>query len=178
MFKLRQDVYHAQLRRAVLNNSLTVKVGDVIAPLGSSNAITNASAVVAGDKYPLGVVVGFCKSNGEVIGQGIDPSNSPAQLVTASDNLTVAKYQAVYVVITPEMEFSATLDAVAGTTAGSNTSFVWFNLIDASTLDESSVLVATDGSAPLQVFSYGLDASDSTNFTVVCRFAKALSYRP
>ena len=176
MFKLRQDVYSSQLRRAVLNNSLTVKVCDVIAPLGSSDAVTNATASVAGDVYPLGVVVGFSKTNGEVISTGQNPLNSPVQLITASDNLTVDKYQAVYVPITPEMEFSATLDAVAGTTTNSDTKFVWFNLADCRLVDESSLVTYTNG--PQQVLSFGLDPLDSTNFTIICRFAKAGMYRP
>lgn len=171
-------MYQGQTRRAILNNSLTVKVGDVIVPLASSSAVTNATASVAGDKYPIGIVVGFSKANGEVIGQGVDPSNTPVQLVTASDNLTVAKYYAVYVPITPSMEFSADLNAVAGTTSGSDTAFVWFNLADAATLSESSVVVYTDASAPLQVLSFGLDPEDTTNKRVICRFAKSGMYRP
>jgi hypothetical protein len=178
MFKLRQDVYGVQTRSAVLNNSLTVKIGDVIAPLASGSAVTNATATVAGDVYDLGVVVGFTTKTGGVISTGNDPANTPSQLITASDNLTVDMYRAVYVPLSPEMEFSATLDAVAGTTTDSDDAFVWFNLADARTLDESTILVANSGSAPLQFFSYGLDPEDSTNFTVIGRFAKSVTYRP
>lgn len=177
MFKLRQDVREGQLRSAVLNNSLTVKVGDAIVPLAASNAVTNATAVVAGDKYPIGIVVGFSGPNGEVISQGQNPINTPNQITTASDNLTVAKYRAVYLPITSDMEFSATLSGTAGTTAGSDTAFVWFNLSDAATLDETSVLVYTDGSAPLQVLSYGLDPLDTTNKTAIVKFVKFTGHK-
>ncbi|MDP2362677.1 MAG: hypothetical protein Q8M94_02785, partial [Ignavibacteria bacterium] len=102
MFKLRQDYRSVATRRAILNNSLTVKIGDVIIPLAASSAVTNATGALAGDYYPLGIVVGFSKANGEVIGVGTDPANTPAQLITASDNLTVAKLHAVYIPITEE----------------------------------------------------------------------------
>lgn len=179
MFKLRQDVYHAQTRRALLDNTLTVKIGDVIVPLATTNSVvTNATGNVAGDKYVLGVVVGFSKQNGEVIGTGTDPANTPGQLVTAADNTTNAKYYAVYVPITPEMEFSATLSAVAATTTNSDGVFVWFNLTDARTVNEASVVQYGDGTAPLQLFSFGLDPEDTANKTIICRFAKAAMYRP
>lgn len=177
-FKLREDVYSAHTYRALLNNSLTVKVGDVIIPTGSSGIVTNANASVAGDVYVLGVVVGFSKQNGEVISTGSDPANTPAQLVTAANNTTVDKYHAVYVPILPHMIWSATLNATAGTTAGSDQPFVFFNLVDARTLNESSVVQATSVSAPLQFFSIGLDPEDTSNKTVIGRFAKALMSRP
>lgn len=177
-FKLREDVYSAHTSRALLNNSLTVKVGDVVIPTGADGIVTNATGSVAGDVYVLGVVVGFSKLNGEVISTGTDPANTPAQLVTASDNTTVDKYHAVYVPILPHMEFSATIDAAAATTAGSEDPFVFFNLVDARTLDESTVVQATSGSAPLQFFSVVLDPEDTTNKTVIGRFAKALMSRP
>jgi len=178
MFKLRQDVQEVQLRHALLDNSLTVKVGDIVAPTADGDIVSNSTALTAGDKYVLGLVVGFCKQNGEVIGQGQDPSNTPNQLATDADNTTGDKYHALYVPITPEMEFSATLSDTAGTTTYSDKSFVWFNLSDCRTLDETSVLVANDESAPLQVFSFGLDPEDTDNETVICRFAKSVMSRP
>jgi len=178
MIKLRQDVYQAQTRHALIDNSLTVKVGDVIAPTADGDTVSNSTALTAGDKYVLGVVVGFCKTNGEVISQGQNPSNTPNYLTTAADNTTVDKYHAVYVPITSEMEFRVTLSDTAGTTTHSDQAFVWFSLSDCRTIDETSVLVANDGSAPLQLFSFGLDPEDTDNKTVICRFAKSVMTRP
>jgi hypothetical protein len=176
MLQLRQDVYHVQTRHALLDNSITVKVGDLIRPTTDGDIVTNAS--VAGDVYVLGLVVGFCKSNEEVISQGQDPSYTPNQLTTAADNTTVAKYHAVYIPITPEMEFRMTLDDVAGTTPLSDKAFVWFNLADCRTVNEASVVNVTDTSVPLQVFSLGLDPQDTTNHTIIGRIAKTVMSRP
>lgn len=179
-FKLRQDVYHAQTRHALLDKSLTVKVEDVVIPLGTSTgAVTNATALLTSSLYVLGVVTGFSKTNLEVISQGQDPSAyTPNTLVTTATNDVTEKYNAVYIPITPEMEFRATLDATAGTTTLSDKPFVWFNLADARTLSESSVVASNSGSAPLQFFSFGLDPEDTTNHTVIGRFAKSIMYQP
>lgn len=176
MFKLRADVYQVQTRRALLDNGITVQVGDVIAPTSSGDIVSNATALVAGDKYPLGVVIGFSKKNGEVIGQGQDPSLTPNQLTTPANNTTTTQYYAVYIPITPDMEFSATLDAPAGTTTGSDKAFMYFNLADCRTINESSVAAPTG--SPLQVVSMGLDPEDPSGNTIICRFVKAFLYRP
>lgn len=167
-------MYSTQTAHALLDNQLTVKVGDVIIPLsnGSTNIVTNDTSVVTGDKYVLGVVVGFCKENGEVIGTGINPANTPAQLTTPSDNTDNAKYHAVYIPITAEMEFEGELDATAGTTTGSDKPYVYFNLVDAGTIDESSVVPHDDTTAPLQVLSLGLIPGSTKK--IRCRFAKRL----
>ena len=178
-FRLRQDVYTVQTRKALLNNSLTVKVGDFVVPLtGSGSILTNDTALVAGDKYPIGLVVGFAKKNGEVIGQGTaqTAANTPAQLITAADNTTVDLYQAFYVPITEDMQMLGRLDAVAGTTALSDKDFVYFNCVSASAIDESSVVDYASG--PLQLLSEGLDPMDTTNFTVIVRLVKNSQNRP
>lgn len=171
-FKFRQDVYSLSSKRDLLANSLTFKVGDVIVPTGSANTISNLTSLVAGDRYPIGVLIGFTKANGEVITTGQDPANTPNQLTTAADNTTVAKYYGEYYPITAEMEFSALLSATAGTTTNSDAKFTWFNLSDARTIDETSVQIYTYASAPLQVMSLGLDPADTTNKTLIVKFAK------
>ena len=175
MFQLRQDVYHAQTRHALLDNNITVKVGDLIKPTNYGDVVTNS--INAGD-YVLGVVVGFCKKNGEVIGQGQNPSITPNQLITTTTNTANEQYHAVYIPITPEMEFRITLDDKAGTTPLSDKAFVWFSFADASTLAENSVIAANATGAPLDVFSYGVDPEDPTGSTIIGRIAKAITYRP
>jgi hypothetical protein len=174
MFKLREDSYQVQTRNILLDNSITVKVGDLIIPVSGSPFVTNATNVIAGDFYPLGLVVGFCGPNAEVVGQGQNPALTPNQLTTTATNKTVEKYGVQYIPITEEMELLGTLSAVAGTTTPGGSSsaypFTWFNLSDCRTINEASV--ALYASTALQIFSYGLDPLDTTNFTVICRLRK------
>jgi hypothetical protein len=179
-FRLAQDVYTVQNRLALLNNSLTFKVGDLIIPTATGGIVTNASNAIAGDFYPLGLIVGFAKQNGEVIGQGTaqTAANTPALLLTAADNTTVDKYQAQYIPLTEDMLLKGTLSAVAGTTGGlSDEKFVYFDLVDCRTVNEASV-VANTNATPLQLLSEGLDPLDTTNFTVIVRLVKNLQNRP
>jgi len=159
MLKPLVDLRTAQTQRVLLGNSLTVKVGDAVTTTLASGIVyaTNATANVAGDKALLGVVVGFSKKNGEIYPTyGQDPSLTPNQVTTASDNTTNAQIYAVVIPFTSEMELEMDLDATAGTTSGSNQPFVYFNLADARTVSESSVISSDSASAPLQVFSLGL----------------------
>ena len=202
MFKLRQDVYHTQIRHAVLDNTLTVKIGDIIVPVAASaGVVTNATAAVAGAYFPLGVVVGFTGPQGQVVGQGQASVGSvvPAQVTTIGTNtsaaytgqLTGGQISAEYVPITEEMEFIATMNHAAGTTqAYSGLAFTWYNLADAATVDETSVLLNGNASVPLQVFavpngsgpatggSSALDPLDPTNTTIIVKFAKMVMARP
>lgn len=181
MPQLRQDVYQVQTRHALLDNSLTVEVGDFIIPLNSSSVVTNATATLTGSLYILGMVSGFSYSNLQVVGQGQNPLQTPAQYTTVSNNVTLGATAAVYaqyIPIQPEMDFLITLSATAGTTAGSDQSFVWFNLTDARTVNEASVVSAFAATAPLQIFSYGLYPGDSTNHTIIGRVAKSINYQP
>jgi len=155
-----------ETKRYLINNSLTVKVGDAVIPLTSAstaNIVTNAS--VAGSTQPLlGVVVGFSGANGEVVGQGQNPSLTPNQYTTLSTNTTgtlAAGTGGVYAVIIPfkkaDEVFIIDVNATLGTTSGSNMPNVYFNLLSgsANTLDETSVKVYSDASAPYQVYSLG-----------------------
>lgn len=179
-FRLAQDVYTVQTRLALLDNSLTFKVGDLIIPTATGGIVTNDTTAIAGDKYPIGLLVGFAQVNGQVIGQGTaqTAANTPAQLITAADNTTVAKYQAQYIPLTEDMLLLGTLSAVAGTTGGlSDEKFVYFDLVDARTVNEASVVAYTNAT-PLQLISEGLDPLDTTNFTVFCRLVKNTQNRP
>jgi hypothetical protein len=175
MLKPLIDLRTAQTQRVLLGNSLTVKVGDAVTTTIASGVVfaTNATANVAGDKYLLGVVVGFSKKNGEVYPtSGQDTSLTPNQVTTASDNLTNAKIHAVVVPFTSEMELEMDLDATAGTTTGSNQPFVYFNFANARTVSESSVIASDNASAPLQILSLGL--IEGSNTKIRGRVVKAL----
>lgn len=177
-FRLTQDVYTVQTRNALLANSITVKVGDLLIPTSAGNIVSNGTALIAGDFYPIGVCVGFADNTGQVIGQGTaqTAANTPPQITTAADNTTVAQYNAVYVPLTEDMLLLGTLDAVAGTTALSDLKYVYFNLADCRLVDESTVVAYPSG--PLQLLSEGLDPLDPTNFTIFCRVVKNSQNRP
>jgi hypothetical protein len=179
MFKLRQDDYQVQTRHALLDNTLTVYVGDVIQPInGFASVVSNATTALLASPYVLGVVTGFCYKNLQVIGQGQNPSLTPNQYTTVSNNTTLgatAAVYATYIPITEEMIWLATLSATAATTAGSDQSFVWFNLTDARTVNEASVVDVFGAGTPLSVFSYGVAPEDTSSHTIICRFAKSLN---
>lgn len=168
-----------QTRHALLDNSLTVEVGDVIQPVnGFASVVSNATTALLASPYVLGVVTGFSYKNLQVIGQGQNPLNTPNQYVTLSNNTTLGATAAVYanyIPITEEMIWTATLSATAGTTTGSDQSFVWFNLTDARTVNEGSVVGPYGAGYPLSIFSYGVAPEDGTGNTIVCRFAKSFN---
>ena len=171
MIALRKDAYQVETKLALLMDSLTFKVGDVIIPIGTSvNAVTNGTSETVGDKYVLGVIVGFCKQNGEVIGSGLDPTNTPNYITTGATNVSTVKYHCRYIPITPDMEWRMTLSAAAGTTAASDDEFAWFSLTDCRTVNEASAV--TYPTTSLQIMSFGVDPEDSTSKTIIGRFAK------
>ncbi len=181
-FSLIKDMYETQTEHALLLNSLTFKVGDVVFASGASNVtyISNHTTGTAGDYYVIGVLVGFCEADGSVISQGQDPANTPDQLTTGSTNTTVTLYHGVYLPIHEMQEWDGLLSANAGTTTYSDLQNVWFNLSDCRTIDETSVLVADSGSAPRQVISLGTipQTSSTTTKHVRVKFAKSLLSRP
>jgi hypothetical protein len=172
MFTLLSDTYNVQTKRALLQDSLTFKVGDVVIPVSGAttdNIITNTSATV-GDVYNLGVLIGFSKVNGEVISQGQDPLYTPNQLTTGATNVSAIHYYGVYIPIHEEQEWLADLDAVSGTTSGSNLPYCWFNLADARTIDESSIVAA--GGTKGQFLSLGVSPESTSK--IIGKFGKYL----
>ncbi len=154
-----------ETKRFLMDNSLTFKVGDAVIPLSTAattGTVTNATGSLAGNYYLLGTIVGFSKVNGEVIGQGIDPSTTPVQVITAANNTTVALYYAVVIPFKKDMTFIMDTSAATGTTTGSNNPNVYFNLTDARTVNEASVVPHNDGTAPLQILSTGIVPGQTT----------------
>jgi len=177
-----KDYYSEQTQRALLNNSLTFKVGDAVAAIGSSNltVLTNATSAVAGDKYVIGVLVGFSKKNGEVISYGTDPSQTPPQLTTSATNTTSEQYYGVFIPATEDMEWIGDLSGAAGTTAYSDQPYAWFSLSDCRTIDETSAIAPDSASAPLQIFSLGTvpSVTGAAATQIYFKFAKSQFDRP
>ena len=175
-FLPKSDYRQEQTQRCILAASLTFKVGDVVGLVGSGatlyyNTLSNHATYTVGNVYPIGVLVGFSKANGEVIGQGQDPSVTPNQLTTTANNLTVEKYYGVFLPITQSMEWIADLDAAAGTTSYSNQPYSYFELADCRTLDESEVEAASAVEADSQVMSLGVNPLNSSQ--IYCKIIKS-----
>ena len=166
MFRPVNDFRQEETKLVLLYNSLTFKVGDVVALDNTGSALylsyaTNATGAVAGNYLVYGVLQGFAKADGSIYpAQGQDPINTPNQVTTAVTNTTVELIYGVVLPIKASMTFIADLDAAAGTThISSSQPYVYFDLADARTLDESSV---TAVSTPAQFLSYGVVEGQTT----------------
>jgi hypothetical protein len=179
-FLPKSDYRQEQTQHVLLQDSLTFKVGDVVGLQGTGattykNVLSNHATYTVGAVYPVGVLVGFCKENGEVIGQGQDPANTPNQLTTGATNVSTVKYHGVFLPITSEMEWVADLDAAAGTTNYSDQYGSYFELLDCRTLDESEVEAASAVEADSQVLSLGVNPLKSTQ--IFCKIIKNMYNR-
>jgi len=179
-FLPKSDYRQEQTQRALLQVSLTFKVGDIVALIGSGattyqTILTNATGSVVGALYPVGVLVGFSKQNGEVISQGQDPTNTPNQLTTTATNISTEKYYGVFLPITSEMEFVGDLDAVAGTTNYADQYGVYFDLTDCRTITEASVDLPTAVASDDQILSLGVNPLNTKQ--IFCKIIKNLYTR-
>jgi hypothetical protein len=168
MFLPKSDYRSEQTQRAILAPSLTFKVGDIVALLGSGstlyyNTLTNHGTYTVGAVYPIGVLVGFCKANGEVIGQGQDPANTPNQLTTLSTNLSVDMYYGVFLPITSEMEWVGDMSGAVGTT--------YFQLSDCRTISETTAVAAHSAASTSQIMSLGVNPLNSSQ--IYCKIIKS-----
>lgn len=175
MFKPLFNFRVSETIRVLMTNSVTVKVGDAVTPLsvaGTTNIVTNATGATAGAYYLLGAVNGFSKEDGSIISYGNDPLNTPAYVTTASDNTTVAKYYAVVIPFDAAQQWQLDVDAAVGTTTGSDDPYMYLNLADCRTGDESTVVPFDDVSAPLQILSLGAVYGETTK--IISKVAKAI----
>jgi hypothetical protein len=164
----------------LLDNTLTVKVGDVVKPLtgaGNTNIYTNASCTGNG-VVVFGVVVGFSLLDGSVIGQGMSTATSPSQMITTSTNTTVLQYCAFILPIRRDMVWIMDTSAAVGTTTGSDKPNVFFNLSDAHTVNEASIVSYDNDGSALQVFSFGpvpgLTGTTTSSTQIYGSFSKAV----
>ena len=175
-FKPLKDYRQEQTQRCILAPSLTFKVGDIVGLVGSGstlyyNTLSNHATYTVGAVYPIGVLVGFSKANGEVIGGGQDPLNTPNTLTTLSTNLTVDKYYGVFLPITMTMEWIGDLGAASGTTAYSDQPYAYFQLTDCRTITETSAVAASNVASTSQILSLGVNPQNSSQ--VFCKIIKS-----
>ncbi len=154
-------------KRILLANSLTFTIGDTLAVVYSGNVITatNAFATTAGVNVQIfGVIAGFEDVSGNVLPLGNSSTNANQKTIASG---TGANIYAVCWDPNEDIIFSADLDAVSGTTAGSNQPYVYFNMSDAanSQVDEDSV-TRTLGTSN-QVYSFGVDPNNTS--AILCK---------
>ena len=154
MFKPLVENPKARAKYIILDNSVTVHMNGLItAGTTTANERTKYAKPVANTSEKiLGVIIGYGKGEG---GVPVEVSKMSASSLTApSDNITGDKYGVWYIPASDRnVEYEADLDAAAGTTAGSS-GMGYFNIVNDTTLDESTYVVATGTVG--QFFSYGL----------------------
>lgn len=143
--------------------------------LSKTYVIENSAAITVGNAVQLdGGFVQPAVSTGAILGVVVSIQNEDGTPVThnglggafsgtytaAANNETVAKVS-VIVDVDPNTVYSAALDAAPGTTTGSDLAGATFNVLNATTLDESTV--TTPGT---QFKSLGLDKDDTSRVLV------------
>jgi len=145
-FKVSSFSYNpALIKPVLLDNSTTYEVGMLVSlksDVVSSPTVADLRIIVPAQstKKVLGVLLGFVKSDGNVIGQGGQRS-----ITTAADNTTTGAYYGLVHLVTRETRLEADFTAALGTTTGSDRFGAKFALSDAKTVDESSVGVSETG---------------------------------
>jgi hypothetical protein len=141
------------IQNCILSNSITVKVGDAM--------IINSAA-------PQFVTVNGINTTGAILGTVIAINGSPTggnpfpqvnSITTAANNQTVGLISVDIMPSQTPMTYIADLDAVAGTTSGSNY-LGYFAMLSgtAGQLHESSFSAST----PKQFLSYGVNPGNSS----------------
>lgn len=139
----------------IITNSVTVAIADSVKTASGFLALGTAGARV------LGHVEGFIGKDGLTpTKDGTLLQNLGATFAAASNNQTVAQVRARVDVDCLAL-YAAELDATAGTTTGSNLAGKNFDLVDANTLDESTVAETT-----AQYYSHGLDDVNTAKVVV------------
>lgn len=156
----------ADFKVAKIGASQTMAVGDAIIAGGTGHnqaVLTGASITTT---PILGIIVAIVGLNGNVL--------ELQSVTTGSGNETTPVHFVQYIPTSvKQMEYAATLSAVAGTTTGSD-GMGYFNMYStAGKLDEASIAFI-QGTAG-QFWSFGLDVTDNTNFTVIGVWNKAIS---
>lgn len=157
-FRTRKAVATEDVKYALINNSQTLSVGEVIIPAvqGDIACVSTGGGTTAG---LLGVVLSVVGDKGRVL--EVDT------FAASASNVTGAKVKVAYVPMYRDIEFAVELDAAPETTDDSS-AFGNF-AVDATGLflSESSYVAFGTVSAK-QFFSYGL--VEGTARTVTCRY--------
>lgn len=150
----RPDQISENAHYALLADSLTFSIGQAIAGVsGTFGTVTNAS-LNGSNAVILGVIVGFTDAFGQVLSNGDQTS-----LASGS----AKGFYAQYLPANSQNHFYAPLDAVSGTTTGSDKPLVYFDL--ASTADKLNESSVQHWGTIRQFLSLGVDPTNSSQVT-------------
>lgn len=159
-FRPKKKVLDQDVKRAIIANSVTLTVGDLVQPAATGHNKFITPAATTG--LILGVVVAI-EQDGKVC--------EKTSVTTGASNESTVVYRAVYIPSYIDMEYEADLSAAAGTTSNSDgLCFLSLGSGTPGTLDETSV--ALFGGTAGQVWSYGPTATSTTK--VNCHIYKTL----
>ena len=161
MFEVIKATSETDLKEAVIANSQTLSVGEVILPqlTGDANVVVTGGGTV---RQLLGIVVAI-QGNNKILGVNTHAA--------AADNETVDRVKVKYLPLSFEYELRARLTGDAGTTVDRTGGYAAFKVDSTGLLlDETASKTWTD-TAGTQFISYGLLDPDNDNRTVTCRYA-------
>lgn len=126
----------------------TFKIGDFVY---FNNGKLSNNVTLLNTKGILGIISGFVKSDGSLIGQG-----DVTQVVGGAD------YYAYVFPVYKEYLLEIDVSADLGTTANSDKPFVAFDLSSASVVDESTAVYYEDATSEMTILSLGPAIDSST----------------
>jgi hypothetical protein len=156
MFKPNKGVDQADIKYALIDNSQTLSVGEVIIP----GVQTDASVVLTAGGTTgavLGVVLGIVGAKGKVLELNT--------VVAENDNVTDKMIRVSYLPAMIPMEYISDLDAAAETTDNSG-AFGTFAIDSTGLLVDENTVTAFSTVEDKQVFSYGLTGRNTTEVAV------------
>lgn len=162
MFKASRPVSGEDVKKALIDNSQTLSVGEVIIPgvQGDTSVVLTGGGTVGA---LLGVVLGIEGKGGKVLEKNT--------VAAASDNVTVDMIKVSYLPLYIPMEFTGDLDAAAETTDNSG-AFGNFSVDSTGLLVDESTVSAFSVIENMQLFSFGLTGKNTTE--VSCRFISTM----
>lgn len=163
MFKPLKPVSAEDIKYGLIENSQTLKKGEVIIPGVSAAGAGDTGVVLTGGGTTaglLGVVLSIVGDRGKIL--EVD------EHAAAADNVTNAMVRVAYMPMYRDTEFEALLDADAETTDNSGTYGNFAADATGLLLDESTY-VAFGTVTAKQFFSYGLVDGNSAR-KVTCRY--------
>jgi hypothetical protein len=153
-----EDQQVVELQQFLLDSSITVYVGDAVAfSTSTAGVVTNAPSAVAGTGYVVGVVAAIVDKDGNPF-----VSSSGAELTSVVTPASNTTYYVKVIPAYPEFTFVFDVNATLGTTTNSDKVGVEFNLADARTIAENSVILMGGTGYPKQVLSLGPAIDENT----------------
>ncbi len=151
-FKPLRLVSFEDMKTAVIANSQTIAIGDVVIPAATTHAAAVTGAANSTTTPLLGVVISIMGANGQVL--------EKSSVTVASNNETVGLISVQFIPSFIPMEYVADTTAATGTTTSSNLMgcFTIDTSVNGKLLESSYVVFST----VKQFFSYGANPLNSS----------------